>query len=370
LHTENCRTSLSHVNYLAHGLIGAKGLATWIRQTDLIPEEAEGLFSEENLESGIEASVEVVNQTRQFLDRALSKEEREIYAQPRDRLGAALGRGLKNVAQRKPLVIFFDTYEIVDRPACDYGMRQVMKAAGDRVLWVVSGRANLATSLRRGKENFYGYQREFDQERLYARSLSEFGVSEIREYFQQAVPEKNISEAELNAIADFSLGIPFVVAQAAAMWQEGTTMEEIVAPVAQKLGESMRDEVVKTTCERFLVHCFDEKRDRDLQIVYGLAMLRQPDVGVLQAMLEVEDLETELQNLQQRYSFVLVDRMRLDEKLADFLQGYLLVPIRREGVIVKPLNDRAIDYLTRKLEGKTKALVRTSHRCLSTSPFP
>jgi tetratricopeptide (TPR) repeat protein len=168
----------------------------------------------------------------------------------------------------------------------------------------------------------------------------------------------------VEAVARFSLGIPFVIAQAGAMWKEGKPIAEIVAPVSVALGETTpRQEVVKATCDRFLMHCFSAKeRERDLQAVYALAMMRRPDAKLLKEMLDVADLEQALQSLRERYSFIWVERVRLDEKLAQFLRDYLLEPIRRESAMVQQLNERAIAWLELQLGELTRDIVDTAER--------
>lgn len=116
--------------------------------------------------------------------------EFETYAQPHERLAEALGKGLAELAKRKPVVILLDTFEIVDRPECDYTLRTVIRCGGNRVVWAIAGRSNLADSGRRGKEYFRGYKADFPEERIYAKSMSEFGVSDIQEYFQAIVPDR------------------------------------------------------------------------------------------------------------------------------------------------------------------------------------
>ena len=286
---------------------------------DLLPEEQ----LKSLLDKGIKVSAEVLPLVNQFVEDALTPEEYQIYAQPQEQLAKELGKGIANIAKGKPLVIFLDTYEIVDRPECDYTLRSVIKHSSKRVVWVIAGRSNLADSGMRGRFYFKGYKRNFPEDWIYAKLLSEFGLVEIYRYFTQLVPERPLNRQQIEDIARFSLGIPFVINQVAAMWKEGKPLDEIIAPVTTVLGETTsRQQVIKTTCERFLVHCFSAKeRERDLQAVYALAMMRRPDVELLKAMLDVTDLEQELQSLQERYSFIWVERVRLDEKLAQFLRS-------------------------------------------------
>ncbi len=85
-------------------------------------------------------------------------------------MSLALAEGLESVAKKKPLLMFFDTYEIVDH--VDIWVREVIKAAGAKVLWVIAGRQDLAQSRQFGNEYFRGYRETFPR-RLQWRRLPE-----------------------------------------------------------------------------------------------------------------------------------------------------------------------------------------------------
>ena len=343
--------------------LGAKGIAWIIRQAPVASNlPAQPL--ESALETTIQVGAEGLYQARKFVQAALTPKEYEIYAQPNERLAEALGKGIAELAKRKPLVIFLDTYEIVDCPECEYTLQSAIQRSSKRVVWVMAGRSNLADSGKRGNRPFKGYKRDFPENYIYAKALSEFGLTEIQEYFSKMVPGQSLTDEEVEAVARFSVGIPFLISQAAAMWKEGKPLSEIVAPVQTILGKTtLREQVVKGTSERFLMHCFSAKeRERDLRSVYALAMMRRPDVELLKAMLDVTELEQELQSLWERYSFIWVEEVRLDEKLAQFLREYLLAPVRRNDVMVQELNQRAIIWLGLQLESLTRDIPDTADR--------
>lgn len=162
--------------------LGAKGIAWIVRQApgaDVLPSQSlEPVF-----EKAIQVGAEGLYQARQFVQKVLTPKEYEIYAQPYERLAEALGKGIAELAKRKPLVVFLDTYEIVDRPECDYTLRSAIQQSGKQVVWVIAGRANLADSGQRGSLYFRGYKRDFPEDQIYAKPLSEFGLTEIQEYF-------------------------------------------------------------------------------------------------------------------------------------------------------------------------------------------
>jgi tetratricopeptide (TPR) repeat protein len=349
--------------------LGAKGIAYLIRLhvgLTAVPQEP----LETALDSTFKVSAEGLHQTRMFVQRALTPQEYELYEQPNERLAEALGTGLKRVSQRQPLVLLFDTYEIVDRPECDYTLRRVMETSGDQILWTIAGRSNLADSGQRGRVYFRGYKRDFAEGQLYDRALSEFGLDLIQQYFAQVTPDRPITEAQADAVARFSLGIPFVIRQAAVMWREGKPIEEIVAPTATPAlgsGLSAYDQVIKTTSERFLVHCFEAPgREADLEAIYAMALMRRPDAELLRQMLDETDLEGRLQQIKQRYAFIWVEQVRLDEKLTQFLRAYLLADVRRTSQQVQALNDRAIAWLQLQSEAKAQGIADTAEQLRET----
>ena len=140
--------------------LGAKGLAYYIRSYP-----GAGLIDQKTLETTLDTTFQVgaegLYQARRFVQKALTPKEYEIYEQPNERLAEALGKGLVKLTERKPLVLLFDTYEIVDRPECDYTLRRVIQESGGRTQWVIAGRSNLADSGHGGVCTFGGISEIF-----------------------------------------------------------------------------------------------------------------------------------------------------------------------------------------------------------------
>jgi tetratricopeptide (TPR) repeat protein len=294
-----------------------------------------------------------------LMKKRLSLEERRIFATPHRQLAEALGHGLQAISVQKPLVLLLDTYEIVDRLECDRVLRMVIKAAGRRVVWAIAGRANLADSYRLSQDYFRGYRDEFS-ENLYVYPMSEFSREQVSEYF--AHPEINVplSDEAAESVKQFSLGIPFVVQQIAAMRQQGIEMATILsAPSVDRDDESPREAVVRATSDRFLRYCLDEQ---DKKAVYAMAMMRRPDNELLKAMLGVTDLEPEMRSLKARHSFVLLEGkgIRLHDKLESFLQDYLRCGLAGQSRMVRELSDRAVAYLELRLREWTQEFTDTA----------
>jgi tetratricopeptide (TPR) repeat protein len=294
-----------------------------------------------------------------LMKKRLSLEERRIFATPHRQLAEALGHGLQAISAQKPLVLLLDTYEIVDRLECDRVLRMVIKAAGRRVVWAIAGRQNLADSKKVFQDYFQGYRDVFS-ENLYVYPMSEFSREQVSEYFAHPEIDVPLSDEAAESVKQFSLGIPFVVQQIAAMRQQGIELATILsAPSADRDDESPREAVVRATSDRFLRYCLDE---RDQKAVYAMAMMRRPDNELLKAMLGVTDLEPEMRSLKARHSFVLLEGkgIRLHDKLESFLQDYLRSGLAGQSPMVRELSDRAVAYLEPRLGEWTQEFTDTA----------
>ena len=295
-----------------------------------------------------------------LLQEKLSLAERKLFASPTVQLAEALGRGIRELTAGKPTVIFLDTYEIVDRPDCDYGLRQVIKSAGTNIVWAIAGRADLTKSRRLADRQFRGYEQDFS-ERLYGYSLSEFNDWLVQEYFSQAIPNRALPTDGAARIAAFSLGIPFVVQQIAEIWR--TSPEIDLGAILDRLPlgsreESSHDHVIRVTSERFLKHCFVKNAPEDLRMICAIGLLRQPDNDLLAAMLQVNDFIGAVDGLKQRHSFILLagKGIRLHNKMEDFLREALrsksiLLNLQLEGKMLQELNEFAVISLEEQLKG-------------------
>ncbi|MBE9066530.1 tetratricopeptide repeat protein [Leptolyngbya cf. ectocarpi LEGE 11479] len=339
---------------------GGKAIA-WI-----LGKATEGVITTDPMGAAVAIKVgaTLLSQARQLAAKSLNNQEVKIFQQPPwEKLADGLGKDIAKATQRQPGIVFLDTYEIVDRQICDYVLRKVMQQGGRRTIWAISGRSNLAKSGKRGETFFRGYADDFSEAQIYPRELLQFSFREIQEYFEEKVPEVSLTEDEAESIAEFSLGIPFVVDLAAVMCGKGKPIAEIVAPVPNENGDTNdRDQVIKETCERFLKHCLDTPETlQDRQLTFALAMLRRSQMDLLGAMVDAPTgLKERLKTLQGRYAFLAEDEQRLDEKMSNFMQDYLLQDLQRQDEVVQGLNDSAIAWLELQIEEKQKNLSDTA----------
>ena len=256
------------------------------------------------------------------------------YLEASFRLGRGLGRDLAGLANRRPLLICFDTYEEVDE--ADAYLRMVMGAAGARVGWVVAGRDNLWAGLgqrKRSPELEYGYKDVVLTTRQLGINFSEegmgdFTLAEIEDYFGQlclatGLPE--ISREEAYQITEVTLGVPLAVKIAAGLYRDTRDL----AAVLEK-GDGQR-EIVDLMVERYLLHTrIDEGEKAKL---YALALLRRaerPEAIAAALNLTPQEAETSyetaLTRLHRRYSFIFTGKAlpSLHEDVRHFLRNWLL----------------------------------------------
>jgi hypothetical protein len=246
-----------------------------ILSNDLVLEKTRALF-----DAGTGIGIEHMQRLAHHIQEGLGKDLSDYLDAPL-RLGLALGRDLAHFAERSPLLIFFDTYEVIDEG--DWLLQICMGAAGERVGWVISGRDNLwagTTQMHRSLEAEYGYRDLVFPERSYVVDFSADGVgsltpSDIHEYFLQICertglvmpsgdPLKNSAR-----VLEITRGIPLAVRIVASLYLE----KQDLALITQ--GVDQRRAIVEQMVQRYLLHTRDTPSDR--MRLYALALLRQID---------------------------------------------------------------------------------------------
>ena len=289
------------------------------------------------LDAGIRVSTERAAQLLAVLVTRLrdhlNPEQFNLFLNPNEQLARTLAEGFERTAKRKPLLLFLDTYEIVDR--ADLWLREVMRAAGPRIVWIISGRHNLVRSRQFGSEYFKGYAEEFPR-RLVACDLLQLAQQDLRQIFADIAPERPLDERAVEALSRATRGIPLAIEQAAEMWKRGVALTDIIGEIDEA---TPHREIIQKMTARYLRHA----PDADKPLLYALALARG-DIEILRAMLRSadgspNDLEALLRRLERDYASVHAERARLHDDPAFFLCEYLKVELRRVG------NDRVRTFL-------------------------
>ncbi|MFK7804748.1 MAG: tetratricopeptide repeat protein, partial [Anaerolineae bacterium] len=325
---------------------GVPAIARIVRWRAPFIGEAGEQIVESLLGVGIQVAAEQLtnlnNRLQIYLQANLKPNHFDYFLNPNEQLAHQLARGLQNVAKSKRLIVFLDSYEIVDRN--DIWLRSVIREAGPRVMWVICGRNDLVHSRQFGDEFFKGYADDWP------RHLTEFdmwplSVNDISEYFQ--MQGRPLNKEEVNSLSMVTRGRPLAVHEAAAVIAAGESLEEVLTDMVKVSGN---DQIMRSMTESYLKHAVAED---DRKAIYALVLARG-DVDTLRAMLQPAgqkrfNLEKLLQRLERDYSTVMADHARLHDEHADFVHEYLKNQIHRTSTAVQDLVEKAVKFLRERL---------------------
>ena len=88
-------------------------------------------------------------QTGKFVEPELTDEEKNHYGDLEDELVEYLADGINDLSQKKPLLIFLDTYEVLNDIDVNQAIQKVIKKSGNKVIWIIAGRNDLTQSISR-----------------------------------------------------------------------------------------------------------------------------------------------------------------------------------------------------------------------------
>ncbi|MCA9945889.1 MAG: tetratricopeptide repeat protein [Anaerolineales bacterium] len=352
-------------NEFSRKLIGAttSALATIIRWQVPIGDTGEKL-AQQFLEAGVEIGADKASSLRNFmqtrLQARLKAEQYQIFLNPHEQLALALADGIQQITHQKPLIVFFDTYEIVDRT--DIWVRSLIKAAGPKLIWVIGGRQNLVKNRQFGQDYFRGYADTFPR-RLIDYDMHQLAQDDVAAYFSEIAAPKKLTETEIEAFALATRGIPLAMRTAGEIWQKGATIEEIVGDVD---AHTPHQEIVEQMTARYLLHALQNEADR--QAIYALA-LAKGNHRVLQAMLETEagtnsfDLPKRLQALRRDYAAIHLQEARLHDEPTAYILSHLQQDERRSSWNIQRLNMNAEAALEAYIQQLETELPLLEERC-------
>ncbi len=265
--------------------------------------------------------VELVRQANNFLYKCFDDPElHKTFRQPYERLSSGLSQDLKTFSD-EPIMICLDAYDLIQSKMVDQCLLDVIRSAGDRIVWVIAGRKN---PFEYPNSPFSRYQEVFGRaitiEEIRLQALSE---QDVKHYFNECVPDRHISDDEAAEVHSTTWGIPLVVSLAAEWWASGAELKAIT----ESDPSIERKRFVRRIATRLLRYSV-EPHDRD--VIYMLAMMRRQDNELLFSALvqraennEYQRLPQMLSDLEKRDSFIWSSDKRTDSVLR-FLREYLL----------------------------------------------
>jgi hypothetical protein len=203
------------------------------------------------------AGIDATPKLARYIAEKLNKAQYDLLVGANQYLARALGTGLRSAAEKRRLLIAFDTYEIVD--AVDPLVRLVIKAAGPNVLWVIAGRRDLyetTTDAVFGRVDGYREEDRYAYE-ITLLNLRALAREDIREYFRQAAPARPVlGDDEVYRVDAATSAIPLAVKLAADIWRETGRVEDIIS------SNDLTDEgIIDHMVGRYQQHCVHRKED-------------------------------------------------------------------------------------------------------------
>lgn len=245
----------------------------------------------------------------QFLKNNLSPKEYELYENPQRALSEAFVGDLLQLAQERPLVLFWDSCETVWEFASRWIRQGLLRFClqldeENRLLFVFAGRLP-----ERPAEIEL---RDAVGDMLYRKCLDRFTPNDIAYYFGEL--GISLSEEKAERIYEATLGIPLAVGIVAdALLGKGNLEELLGSP--EQFAQITEQEVIPLITTRFLKYLVDEPERR---AVYSLALLREAEKGdsyrrfqllrewwfKLELARDKKEFEHLYESLRSRYSFL------------------------------------------------------------------
>ncbi len=301
-----------------------------IFNTHFVRDEFEGQFED------YRATVE---QTRQLAKTVSGAELSAVW----DFRARALGRGMRQAAQDRPLIFLLDNF------AGNTELNQVIEAmleeSGSQVTWLIIGN-NLPDSFDTVEGRYFSFElKPFSDDEL-LRCLQ----MEFTRYQEDSGLELEISDyrspEKITYLQKVTGGLPLTARLAAFLLHSGLTVEDLPENENAKVSELLK---------LFLTEPLGLGHPDRLRL-YTLAALRRPEKGLLAAILDLsQDMLSSdeiILLMQSRYSFLFEpgQPITLHQLVSVPLRTWMLEPEQRqeENGLAK-VNNRAIEFLSERL---------------------
>ncbi len=254
------------------------------------------------------------------------------------RLSQAFVTDLVCIAHIRPIVMLFDTYEVIWHFA-DQWIREGLyrhclseSEVGKRFLFAIAGRLPPEVEPRhRDAVRRYAYPLAY-----FYKTLDSFTEDDIRDFLEHKLPDHRISDSLVSRIHTITMGIPLAVSEVATIIRRGGDIEQLFGDITEPLGEH---KVVALVTQRLLKHLErlpEEEQIRELDYICTLAVIREGETAKVaqrerllmdtwlkcRLINSTEEFYHIIRQLQHRYSFILPG-YRIHSKVRSFLRRAL-----------------------------------------------
>jgi tetratricopeptide (TPR) repeat protein len=307
--------------------------------------------------------------------------QREVFNDlSQHKLSEAFIADLVHIAQERPIVLLFDTYEMVSRFADEWVRKGLYRycfgdsGVGRKFLIVIAGRLPLEVE-----------PRHRDDVRRYAcplayfhKPLDRFTEDDIRDFLNHRLPDHQITPHLISRAHTITMGIPLAVDEIATIVRDGGDIDQLFGDIKESVGEQ---KVIALVTQRYLKHLRalpEKERERDLHCIYTFAAIReeesakdaqtigQSDIVRREKFLRDIWFKSRLVNsteefyrinweLRQRYSFLLPG-YRMHSEVRSFLRKALYQGTVESGQLVHNINRAAKGVCESRLRKREREL--------------
>ena len=312
----------------------------------------------EAAEATTKLATSAMQHARRLRHGKVDPDEFELLTDPAGQLCIRFAQGLRELSVVRPLSVFVDTYEIVQRLGPSF--RDVMLHSGSRVVWVLGARLEPEMEAG-GSGEVADFHRHLPADRLVAMPLHRLDDAAVRQYLARVVSRRQLTDADVQAIAAHTRGIPLALSIAAELLHNDVPVKTVCAGHS----ENGPGRVVRAMAERYLYHARKAPGLRqDLPLIYGLALVyakHGKDPDVLRALWgEEQAIGERLDELIARHDFVLTESRRLHQDVRDAVCSYLRDADLR--LDIRAANERAAAKLEERLARRRRLLPTLDNR--------
>jgi len=312
---------------------------------------------EEAIKAGAKLVAAVEDRRNEWIQRKLTPHEFSLYKRSQLETSKIFVDCLSKIAEKKPIVLLFDTYEDVEHYR-GWVRDGLIRHGSTRVVYVISGRQDHTAFFR----DF------FPEDLVYEVKLKSFFKPDIEDYLQAwNIP---ISDTLVEMVENISHGVPLAVKAIAEALIRRIDIQTVFGDIAD-IPFLNKEQVIGEVTRRFLSYCMDTEEDspeirqnksKDRFRIYTLALVRQhEDIAyheqLLKSIWDASDygvtesqIDSILDDLTSRYSFIFGPAAEIHPTVKEFINMALRDHSIPRGATTD-INNRAYDFATTKMEG-------------------
>jgi tetratricopeptide (TPR) repeat protein len=356
---------LNRDDYLVLRTVSVNDLADLVRlAVPLINNKNERIvasFSDLGIDVSMEQAASLCSRINQYLQSNLLPEQYQIYVLPEEQLAEGLAKDLKEIADKSPIVIIMDQYDLVYQ--ADYWLRLVQKMSAPQIVWVICSRQDLVRSFENESVRFRGYIEDYPR-RLLKFELLQLSMDNVLEYLTQSGLERFVNQDDFSTLYQTIAGIPFVLRLAAELLKNRIPVSYICGDVVIN---GVKQTAVKSMIIRYLSQNFTgnwpENGVTERLVLYALA-LAEGDEALLDEM--IGDLITKpsspikyKKEIRQRYIAILDDGYSFHNEVA----AYLLFESQKQVGSINQLNRSAEKVWRRRIVEEEQKNIAVENCC-------